>query len=315
MSGVAPVPAVASADAPPGQPQKLDDVMLAMDVVDTLRHREQLVGAELDAEGREAELIERLKEIYTAQGIEVPERILRDGVAALAEQRFVYRPPADSLQVRLAKLYVRRKTWLPPLVWGAGAVVAAALAWQFAVAGPQSAEWRRLPRTLAELSASTQQVAIDPAVDARIAGIASRGEQAIATGDRATARMQLAALRDLSTQLNAEYALRIVSRPGEDTGFWRIPDDNPAGKNYYIVVEPVAPGGEVLEVPVLNEEDQQLRRVRKYAQRVSEQTFNRVAEDKAPDQIVQNDILGVKSRGVLEPVFDTPAPGGAITEW
>ena len=61
--------------------QKLDDVLLAMDVVDTLRHREQLVARELDEEGREEELLQRLKDIYEAQGIEVPERILKDGVA------------------------------------------------------------------------------------------------------------------------------------------------------------------------------------------------------------------------------------------
>jgi hypothetical protein len=41
----------------------LDDVLLAMDVVDTLRHREQLVLSELDAGAREAALLGRLKEI------------------------------------------------------------------------------------------------------------------------------------------------------------------------------------------------------------------------------------------------------------
>ena len=39
---------------PPGKPQTLDDVMIAMDVVDTLRHREDLVRRELNEEGRES---------------------------------------------------------------------------------------------------------------------------------------------------------------------------------------------------------------------------------------------------------------------
>ena len=51
----------------------LDDVMLAMDVVDTLRHEETLVTRELGAADREAQLIERLRKIYHDQGIEVPE--------------------------------------------------------------------------------------------------------------------------------------------------------------------------------------------------------------------------------------------------
>ena len=42
----------------------LDDVMLAMDVVDTLRHNQDLVARELAGEAREKQLIEKLREIY-----------------------------------------------------------------------------------------------------------------------------------------------------------------------------------------------------------------------------------------------------------
>ena len=59
----------------PSQPQTLDDVMIAMDVVDTLRHREDLVRRELNEEGRESELIARLRQIYRDQGIEVPDHV------------------------------------------------------------------------------------------------------------------------------------------------------------------------------------------------------------------------------------------------
>src|SRR4051812_44322350 len=76
--------------APP--PQKLDELMLAMDVVDTLRHQDSLVARELDETRREAQLIERLRQIYRGQGIEVPDRVLQEGVRALKESRFVYTP-------------------------------------------------------------------------------------------------------------------------------------------------------------------------------------------------------------------------------
>ena len=89
----------------------LDEVMLAMDVVDTLRHRQDLVGRELDAAARESHLIARLREIYHQQGIEVPDHILQEGVAALAESRFVYTPPDGGFGVAMARLYVARKTW------------------------------------------------------------------------------------------------------------------------------------------------------------------------------------------------------------
>ena len=80
----------------PSKPQTLDDVMIAMDVVDTLRHREDLVRRELNEEGRESELIARLRQIYRDQGIEVPDHVLADGVKALKDSRFVYTPPPAS---------------------------------------------------------------------------------------------------------------------------------------------------------------------------------------------------------------------------
>ena len=96
------------ADERGGSDYRLDDVMLAMDVVDTLRHREDLAARELDEDRREAALIERLRQIYRGQGIEVPDRVLADGVAALKESRFVYTPPKPSFAVSLAHLWVSR---------------------------------------------------------------------------------------------------------------------------------------------------------------------------------------------------------------
>ena len=59
------VPARAATTAPavPDEPRKLDDVMLAMDVVDTLRHRTRIVDMELNETAREEQLVARLKEI------------------------------------------------------------------------------------------------------------------------------------------------------------------------------------------------------------------------------------------------------------
>ena len=85
--------------------------MLAMDVVDTLRHAERLVERELSGDDRRDALRRRLKEIYAGQGIEVPDRIIDQGVAALEENRFVYRPTAPSLSRGLARIYATRDSW------------------------------------------------------------------------------------------------------------------------------------------------------------------------------------------------------------
>lgn len=297
------------------EPRKLDDVMLAMDVVDTLRHRTRIVDMELNESAREQQLVARLKEIYGAQGIEVPDRILKDGVKALAEQRFVYRPPRDTFSVGLAKAYVNRRRWLPQTVTAVGLLTAIALGFQLLVFGPMNAEWQNMPNTISAELAEGQALATDPVIDAQLASLAAEGQRAVANGDRDGARTQLKTLQGMNDQLAQEYDIRIVSRPDEDTGFWRQANDQPNAMNYYLVVEAVAPGGRVLKVPIRSVEEQTTESVSLWAQRVDKTTFDRVAAEKQSSGMVVNDILGRKTRGVLEPQFDTPVPGGAITEW
>lgn len=86
--------------------------MLAMDVVDTLRHQRELVAIELDDDRRQQELVARIRAIYDSQGIDVDESVIAEGVAALREDRFVYTPPERSFHVWLAEIYVERTKWL-----------------------------------------------------------------------------------------------------------------------------------------------------------------------------------------------------------
>src|SRR5512147_1047185 len=102
----------------------LDDVMLAMDVVDSLRHADKLVEQELSSEEHDRQLKERLRKLYAAQGIDVPEHILDEGVAALREDRFVYRPLAGGLRRALALVWVTRGRWLKALAIAADIVAA-----------------------------------------------------------------------------------------------------------------------------------------------------------------------------------------------
>ena len=306
---------VATSPLSADEPRKLDDVMLAMDVVDTLRHRTRVVDMELNEDAREEQLIARLKEIYGAQGIEVPDRILKDGVKALAEQRFVYKPPANTFSVRLAKAYVSRKKWLPQMLTGVGALAAIAVGFQLFVVGPMNAEWQAMPTEISEALAEGQQLATDPTVDLQLASIAAEGQRAVANGDRGAAKTQLGVLKGMNGQLAQDYDIRIVSRPGEDSGFFRQSEDPPFGMSYYVVVEAVAPGGRVLSVPITSVETQKTKNVNIWAQHVSKSTLDRVAAEKSSSGVVVNDILGHKSRGQLSPTFDEPVPGGAITDW
>ncbi len=308
-------------DAKPSRP--LDDVMIAMDVVDTLRHDKRLVERELDDAQRRAELIERLRDIYKGQGIEVPDQILEDGVKALEEKRFVYTPPATSLEVRLARLYVTRDVWGKRV--GAVALGAALVGggWYLAYERPRSVEKAAVERELsmdlpARVTGLMQQVereAKSPAAIADGRQIAEAARSAASGGNRETARLEEARLVRMLEQLRAAYDVRIVNRQGEVTGLWRVPRVNPLSRNYYLVVEAIDASGKTLSRDILNEETGQHETVTKWALRVPKSVFDEVQADKLDDGIIQKAVLGTKTRGELEPSWRREVSGGALTRW
>lgn len=308
---------------PIGKPAELDDVMLAMDVVDTLRHRARLVESELAGEKREAELVARLKEIYAAQGIAVSEAVIRDGVRALEERRFVYEPPQDGLAVRLAKFYVARDRWMKPVVAALALALLASGVYEFGVAGPMRARaaaveielTRTLPAALEDGFRSARALAAGRAEAARIDAAYQAGREALAKGDAAAARAAVEDLARLESDLEADLTIRIVSRPGEYSGVFRIPDDAPDARNYYLIVEAVDAAGRIHALEISSEEDRAVRRAEKWGLRVPEEVFNAVAADKRDDQIIENDRVGAKPKGALAPRYDIAGAGGAILDW
>lgn len=294
-----------------------------MDVVDTLRHQRELVNRELDAPQREAELIARLKAIYHDQGIEVPDHILKQGVDALAESRFTYTPPAPNWKTRLARIYVSRGRWGRP-------VGAAALACLVMIAGyffvyrplvDHQVEAARieLAETLpARMDSLYQSIYTETKVQAALAQAepwVARGKAAAAREDREAALTAIDHLQAIHDTLLLEYTLRIVDREGENTGVWTFPEVNIDATNYYIVVEAVGPDGEILTVPVTNEETGLIEEVELWAQRVPEATYDAVRADRLDDGIIQRNIMGVKQYGFIDTEFTMPALDGAITQW
>jgi len=293
----------------------LDEVMLAMDVVDTLRHRELVLEREVNADDRDQRLLERLREIYTAQGIVVTDEVLAQGVRALREDRFVYAGPKAGVGRSLATLYVSRARWGK---WVGGAVVALAvglMAFQLLIRGPQLRAIEELP---ADLQGAYQGIVIstgDPSVLDDAQSLLNAGEAAVERRDYPSARAAVGDLRSLNDRLQQQYEVRVVSRPGEPSGVWRVPDENEAAQNYYLIVEAVAPDGAALELPVRNEEDGRIKRVAKWGLRVEEETFQRVAADKRDDGIIQQAVVGRKRRGELDAQYLVATTGATITDW
>ncbi|MDF1523133.1 MAG: DUF6384 family protein [Trueperaceae bacterium] len=305
-----PAPSASAPAAPAGAPP-LDDVMLAMDVVDTLRHQEVLVERELATGETDTALLERLRRVYAAQGIDVPDRILADGVAALREGRFTYAPPADSWQVRLARAYVQRGRYGRALLVVLAVVAIAVVAYRATVVVPRET----LAADVDRLQAQVVALARVPEAVTRAEAAAAAARAALADGDLAEARAAFDDLEALATQLQEAFTLEIVARPNETTGVWRIPDVNEAARNYYLIVEAIDPDGRVLQREVRSEETGATSLVRRWGLRVDEATFERVAADKLDDGILQDRVFGEKVAGELDVAYRFPTTGGAITSW
>jgi hypothetical protein len=405
----------------------LDEVMLAMDIVDTLRHDRSTVERELDAETRDEVLIERIKQIYAGQGIEVTDDLIRKGVEALKQDRFAYVPPKPSFALRLAQVYIDRWKWFKrtvitgalvsgglvayqlPQQWQDGRAYAAyenrleelgtrvdrfdqrlarlkrwhdeqkaadeparaaiaklvdevdntikttiaqradlptiaavnadryaeqaqatesAISRDLAVLGEMEATLNtteqkssavdRLGLLAARFqSAATilSDAALRPADQAIVAGVRQQAEAALRAGDALLAEASVQRLDQIAAQLSQVYELRIVSQAGVKSGVWRYPVDNPMGRNYYLVVEAISESGQVLSLPIRNEETQQIEQVNRYAVRVPESVYESVKADKLDNGLIDDGLVGTKRRGELEVDFKMPINGGYITEW
>ncbi|MGP9818805.1 DUF6384 family protein [Salinarimonas sp. NSM] len=300
----------------------LDELMLAMDVVDTLRHEEAALTREISRDEREDVLMERLRGLYAAQGIAVTDEALHAGIAALREKRFAYVRRGSALGRRLAGLWIAR-----------GKIAAVAgLVLLIAVGGVGWSAWRAgeaerariaqaeligsvLPQRLSAAHAAALAEARVPDAREQADALRTRAEGYLAAGDAARASATVAELEALRDALALSYVLRIVVDEEIPTGVFRIPDANERARNYYLVVQPIGPDGRVLELPVESEETNETTRVSVFGVRVPERTFEAVRRDKEDDGIIRDDVLGEKPRGALDVEWAMPVEGGRITDW
>jgi hypothetical protein len=135
------------------------EVMLAMDVVDTLRHERSLVERELQSEDREGELIAKLRKIYADQGLEVSDEVIAQGVRAMREERFAYQPPKAGLKTTLARIYVNRGRWARRTAILILALVALWVGYRYLVVMPAERGRVRLASELNNQAAEQQEQA------------------------------------------------------------------------------------------------------------------------------------------------------------
>jgi hypothetical protein len=297
---------------------ELSEVMMAMDVVDTLRHQQSVLERELQSEDREAELVAKLRRIYADQGLEVTDEIISQGVRALREDRFAYQPTPKGLQRRLANLYINRGKWAKRIAVVLLAWIAIWAGYRFFVVMPEERRGKQLTQltqTIETLRSDVLQAAVEAEAVKQINAIADDGLTAVRGGDLEAAEVAHNALQGAHAAINQTYTIQIVSRPGMPSGVWRYPEANRNARNYYLIVEALSSGGQRLKLPITSEEDGSVKKVSEWGLRVDEQVFEQVKRDKAADGIVDKKIVGKKQRGHLTPTYAIDTTGAAITQW
>ena len=293
----------------------LEELMVAMDVVDTLRHQQDLAERELDSDARRERFMVRLRELYQAQGIDVPDHVLEQGIDALEEERFEYVPVKSSWRTKLAYLWVSRGRWGKPVAFFAILCSALLAIYVFVEVLPERSARAQLPQVIKASFSNIEKVS-------KVAVVTSKAQQSVESAQIAISNGDYDRASEISDQLSAtlsslesEYIIRVVSRANERSGIWREPPNNVSAKNYYLIVEGLDARNNIVAVEILNQENNTLKTVNKWGLRVSESVFNRVAADKRDDGIIQNNQVGEKQRGYLTPSYDIDTTGATITEW
>lgn len=292
----------------------LEDIMAAMDVVDTLRHDQSIAQRELDGEGRRARLLERLRNMYAAQGIEVPDHVLEQGIDALEQERFQYTPVKPSWRTKLARLWITRGRWGKPLALIAViAVLLYGLYFVFEVM-PKRKLAANLPNEISLHLQQIQEVAKDPNINTQAQLYAQNATRALDSNDYQQAKNALQNIENMKRELNLVYDIRVISRTNENSGVFRNPPGNNV-RNFYLIVEAIDSNNQVVELSITNEENNKVEQKKTWGLRVDEATFYKIASDKQDDGIIQNNKVGSKLAGYLEPEYSIPTTGATITEW
>ena len=293
---------MAETAAPPEKPQTLDDIMIAMDVVDTLRHREDLVRRELERGGARGRADRAAQEDLPRPG----HRGSGPGAGRRRQgaegEPFRLHAAARGLEA-VAADGVGETGHLRQARWARSSWCLLALPgrYYFLVARPArlAEEQARieitetLPKALRQAHAEVLAIATDEAAKQKADALLADGEREIRSGNRAGVTKIKGELDRpqgrADPRIHAHH--RVASRRAQPRSGAGLPASFSQAKNYYLIVEAIAPDGRKLSLPIRNEETGETETVTKFGVRVPEAVYEAVRQDKANDGIVQKNLL------------------------
>ena len=123
-------------------------------------------------------------------------------------------------------------------------------------------------------------------------------------------------LESLTSMVQEHLSINIVNADGVRSGVWRYSNSNPNIKNYYIVVEALNDAGTVVPMSIRNEETGATSTVNYWGERVPEEIYNQVRDDKMSHGFVSNKAFAEKPADSMVITYSRiPKSQGAITNW
>ncbi len=206
--------------------------------------------------------------------------------------------------------------------WGrrlaAAFAVALVLAGSGALAQPAKTPPVTTQTVAADIAATTDQIAAlanAPSTVDAARKVFQLAADALAAGELDQAIALADFLHLMAEELAAAFDVIIVQRPDERSGVFRIYEDDPEARRYYLIVEAIDADGNVVPRFIVNEEDGRGGAFSTWAVRVPEEIYDSVRDDKLDDGVIQNDRLGIKHVGDLGIEWLMPTLGGMITAW
>ena len=299
-----------SPDRTPLAPHEMLRVMDAAQVI----HERRAALEEHEAFDREA-TIREIQVMYEELGDLVDAETIEKALDEYLTQRYAFTPAPAGLRRNLALLYIRRgwvatRVILPTaaaatLVWGGFAYVEGRAQ---RIQELEAAALVTLETDIDRLRDAVLAVAAEDLVRERADALGQEATAQIAAGNTDALRTTAARLENLHDLVAAEYRLEVTG------GQWRYPDNNRNIRNYYLIVRALDADGQLVTIPVRNEETGGTRRVSEWGERVPQEVYDRVAADKQDNGIIDDEEFGFKPRGFITAERRHPDVG-QITEW
>ncbi len=307
----------------------LQEMLRVMDVAREFRKDRETAEKALARDDYRAELRKKLMRTAELSGDRVTEAEVEAAITTYLSDRNRYADPAWSPRLFVAHLWVRR-TGLMALA--AAGLITVATVWglffsSFAPLSPTVRAGKAAAAVTADANQLVDQiraVSLEPeataAAERLLAEITTAG-----ANDPTTAIAATNQLRFLHESLLSSFSVRIAKdKDGSNLFDRKFDDDNGLAhlSGRYVFVEAVDQNGNIIPQRIHDAETGQDAVVSLWAERIPEDVYQRLREDKVSDRVMNESAFAVKQRGRTEVEMQIPNGNGApisrsiqITKW